>query len=313
MSDAYIETTYKGPVGSLKHRCQHCKATDTELFKCAGCHAARYCSRNHQVADRPQHKRLRKTIKEARAETAKEERLLRNADDEDTPANTFETAAGLFWGYKGTRDYMCARMRLAKSYLLRSGSLDGVREALDHMLDMIRLCRGDNVGMRQYVPGAMLRLYQDQECYDFIKWWATCDPDGKYNWSDVTLPHLNLRGADIFEDPDFLMTGLPGINHLVAILLLKLKLLIDVRKILAHRKGAPLAPLRSPISVKLQDKDEHQQAPPVDLASPQKALVTTPETWMMGTPEESALAVQNSYAAFWTTEGTLDLLKELRG
>lgn len=170
MSAAYIETSYKGPVGPLQHRCPLCKATGPELLKCAGCHAARYCSREHQVADRSRHKRLCKTIKEARAETAREEHLVRNAtEDNYTPANAFETAVGLFWGYKNTRDYMIARMRLAESSLLRSGSLDGVQEALDHMLDIIRLCRKDNVGLRNYVPAAMLRLDRDQDCYDFVK------------------------------------------------------------------------------------------------------------------------------------------------
>ncbi|KAM6532647.1 hypothetical protein FALCPG4_005700 [Fusarium falciforme] len=90
-----------------------------------------------------------------------------------TPANAFETHVGRFYGLVSTRDYMSHRLALA-SRLRDLGTLDGVREALEHMQGMLRLCRSDNMGLRDIVPTMMLRLDLDQECYDFVKWWATC-------------------------------------------------------------------------------------------------------------------------------------------
>jgi hypothetical protein len=49
------------------------------------------------------------------------------------------------------------------------------------MQDMQRLRRSDNLGLRDMMPAIMLRLDLDQECYDFVKWWVTCDPDGNYD------------------------------------------------------------------------------------------------------------------------------------
>lgn len=153
---------------------------------------------------------------------------------------------------------------------------------------------------------------------------------------DTTLPHLDLHGADVFEDPDFLMVGLPGLHHRFAILLLKPNLLVDVRKILRHHfDGSPLGTLRSPISAGLREKDEQSLAAiqnalvvqiiqlvavinttnkhcMAELANPHKAFISMPENYMMGSPEVSALAVQSSYAAFWTTEGALETLKKIQ-
>lgn len=49
------------------------------------------------------------------------------------------------------------------------------------------------MGLRIYVIHIMLRLNLNQETYDFIKWWETCDRDGKYDWGDMSLPYLNLQ------------------------------------------------------------------------------------------------------------------------
>ncbi|KAI0394857.1 hypothetical protein F5Y17DRAFT_231022 [Xylariaceae sp. FL0594] len=181
-----------------------------------------------------------------------------------TPANAFETHVGRFWGIWETRPYMRARFALAENLLLL-GTLDSVQEAHSHLRDMLRLCRGDNMGVRSLVPAVMLRLDLDQECYDFVKWWATCDPDGNYDWGDMSLPYLDLRNADVFEDPSFLLGRFPNLNHLVSVLLLKLKLLVDLINLKRTRKlllGRRLPPelrdeiesfvIRSPLSKRLQ-------------------------------------------------------------
>lgn len=127
-------TTFKGPVGPLRHRCSQCSATGTGLLRCGGCRAVRYCNREHQIAHRPKHKSACSKLKKARTRLASEDDSVRNAAaDFMTPANAFDTHAGRFWGIVSTRDYMRARFTVAVEHLLPLGTLDSVQEALDHM------------------------------------------------------------------------------------------------------------------------------------------------------------------------------------
>ncbi|WAO86053.1 MYND-type zinc finger protein samB [Fusarium falciforme] len=207
-----------------------------------------------------------------------------------TPANTFETHIGRFYG-----------------------------------LGMLRLCRSDNIGLRDIMPTMMLRLDLDQEYYDFVKWWATCGPDGHYDWGDMTLPHLDIHGADAFEDIDFL-EQYSALNHIIAILLLKLKLLVDIRHLKITHKILALrhVPESSESLLRTEAKLLNQARQLSDalirandsfmyyLFDPDEALCARPEAYTFGSWEEMALAMQNSYAAWWETEGVLDLLNEAR-
>ncbi|VUC23858.1 unnamed protein product [Clonostachys rosea] len=322
---------YKGPVGPLIHRCPQCQATGPQLLRCAGCRAVRYCSHDHQIADRDGHKRACNKIKNARAKL-----------DEEVVRNALKRDVGIFRGTNGTSDYMRARFYLAVENLLPLGTLDGVQEALYHLEEMLRLCRSDDMGLRDIVPSIMLRLDLDQECYDFTKWWATCDP--VRDWDDVTLPFLNTRGAKVLEQPDFLVGKRASLNYLVPILMLKLKLLVDVlntnltRRVLARtrlpdyvRAKIEQVVVRSPLSADLYKHTYKvlwaiedtllihvrtlgrtianvNQYFMFDLFDPDEALATTPSLCNPGSVGESDLALQNSYAAWWSTEGTLRLL-----
>lgn len=81
------------------------------------------------------------------------------------------------WGILETRPYMRARYELVDAILLSygtaSGPVDVVQMALDHLLDMMRLCRGDNMGVRQLIPALYIRLGRDRDAYDFMKWYVT--------------------------------------------------------------------------------------------------------------------------------------------
>lgn len=142
----------------------------------------------------------------------------------------FEEQVGLFWLCVETRGYMRARYRFVDALLVNFPDHQvAVQTALDHVMDMLRLCRSDNMGMRRLAPALMLRLGRDQDAYDFIKWWATCDPDGTYDWGDMSLPHLDTKDADMLEEPQWWTGKVLDLSHASAVTLMKLRILMKLR------------------------------------------------------------------------------------
>ncbi|EME38365.1 hypothetical protein DOTSEDRAFT_57478 [Dothistroma septosporum NZE10] len=68
-------------------------------------------------------------------------------------------------------------------------------------MDVFRLNRSDNMGMRYQAPALMICHGIDQEAFDFMKWHATAGSDSHYDWGNMDLPFLNLRGENVPE-PD---------------------------------------------------------------------------------------------------------------
>lgn len=209
-------------------RCPVCRTT-SGLRVCGGCKVVSYCGSAHQTAHRAKHKAACSAIKKSQEALEREEAALRAyPGDGLTPADVFNTCVGRFWGVAETRDYMWARHHAADA-LLKVNTLAAVEKALDHFTDMLRLCRSDNMGVRDIIPGLLLRLGREQECYDFLKWWATVDDEdhynGRYGWSDPTLPYLDIRDADVFEPVS--NCHCVSLSHLVMLTLLKLRLYLD--------------------------------------------------------------------------------------
>jgi hypothetical protein len=153
---------------SLTSCCPVCSSTE-HLLRCQGCKVRVYCGREHQVSDRDAHKKACNSIKKAQHTLdLKEQELRAHPGDFMTPPNLFEEGVGHFWGIHETRPYMRARYALIES-LLKIKTSHAVQSALNHALDMLRLCRGDNIGVRDCIPAMFLRLGKDQACYDFIK------------------------------------------------------------------------------------------------------------------------------------------------
>jgi hypothetical protein len=75
-----------------------------------------------------------------------------------------EGGRGHFWGIHETREYMRARFALVES-LNKVNTQLAVQESLDTLLDMLQLCRSDNMGVRDLVPAMFLRLGMHHECY----------------------------------------------------------------------------------------------------------------------------------------------------
>lgn len=210
---------------------QPCQAgfQSPKLLRCGACQVVKYCGQPHQVADRSRHKVQCNPIKEQKAKVAAEEAKLRANPGEDTDdVNPFDNSVGRFWLFKSTRPYMSARFDLISAILnVRTG--EAVEAALSHALDLLRLCRGDNQGVRSYVPALYLRLGRDQEAYDFIKWYAV-GPDSHYNWHDTSLPYLNLHDQDAFEAV-FEKTHYYNVSFTVALTLIKIRLMKDLESL----------------------------------------------------------------------------------
>lgn len=165
--------------------CRVCHRKD-DILHCSGCRAVYYCGRDYQTSDRASHKKWCQVIKKARTGLEREEQNLRDLPlSRFTPPNISETGVGHFWGINETRPYMRARYHLGDSLLngfaTIGGPIDAVQTTLDHFLDMMRLCRGDNLGLRNIIPGLFIRLRRDQKAYDFVKWYATTGKNSDYD------------------------------------------------------------------------------------------------------------------------------------
>lgn len=263
-----------------------------------------------------------------------------------TPPNLFEEQAGHFWGILETRGYMRARFALVEA-LLKIKTYAAVEAAQGHIMDLLRLCRGDNMGVRDLVPALDLRLGRDQECYDFCKWWATTGQEDHYDWGDLDNPYLDVKNADVFEPlPANLIGKWPSLSHSVAIALLKIRLLMDLRalqnslvigdkvpqeildgvrgqlvsgsiiadnKSIIHAKDQ--APLIEKIEVQVQElytavKDSNKHFWPA-LLKPGKHLTARPEAYSHGSVAQMQLILQYSYDAWMETPGAVDVIREL--
>lgn len=216
---------------SLTPRCGLCSSKD-HLLRCSGCKVMPYCSKEHQVAHRNDHKLACNAVRHARDHLKREEDALRAnpGDGFMLPADVFNTQVGHFWGIFGTRDYMRARHAFVTA-LGKIKTFDAAQTALDHVMDILRLNRGDNMAVRDAVPALLLRLGRDQDCYDFVKWWQTAGQKSDFDWGDMSLPFLNLKNEDAFESVEYLCGRWRSISHVSAITLLKIKLLLDLKSL----------------------------------------------------------------------------------
>ena len=213
--------------------CDSCGTTQGSLLRCSACQVLYYCGASHQAADRKRHKKGCDTLKKARKDYANEEKALQEYRPPSwNNQNLFEVGVGCFWGILDTRDYMRARHRLVDTMLESfggpGGRADAVQEASDHFMDMLRLCRSDNMGVRDKVPWLYIRLNKDQAAYDFMKWHATTGSEPRRDWDNMELPYLDVKNADILETPldGWANNRFLELSHVAAVLLIKVR--IDV-------------------------------------------------------------------------------------
>ncbi|WAO90097.1 MYND-type zinc finger protein samB [Fusarium falciforme] len=209
--------------------CGVCRKQE-DLIRCPGCLVVYYCGRDHQAIDRKLHEEGCTKTEKALARLEKEEQTLR-----DHPGGMFENGVGRFFKIKETRQYMIVRKQvvttLLQSFGAAGGRADAVRTALDHILDMLRLGRGDYMGVRDVAPTLFIRLNRDQEAYDFAKWYATTGNPSHCAWDDLDLPFLDIKGADVLEPPmeNWANSRWIKMIHVVAVILIKVRVLLDLQ------------------------------------------------------------------------------------
>jgi hypothetical protein len=329
---------------SLISSCPICSSNDN-LRRCQGCKVVSYCGRDHQVSDRNAHKRTCNSIKKTREALDLEERRLRaHPGDFMTPANVFEEGEGHFWGILETRTYMRRRYALVEA-LLKVKTPDAVDAAFQHLMDMLRLCRGDNMGVRDLVPALFLRLGKDQECYDFVKWYATTGQDLHYDWGNMSLPFLDVKDADVFEPVDLFTRRYLAPSNTVSVTLLKIRLLLDVRDLQNSTAMGEKLPqealdnipgqLVSTIFAKNKDimegKDQSALIEKLEsqvmklytavkrenkyfwsaLLQPGAHLTARPVSYSYGSLEQMQLVLQYNYDSWVETPGAIDVVRDL--
>ena len=151
---------------------------------------------------------------------------------------------------------MRARFALVEA-ILKIKTFNAIQSALDHLRDMLRLCRSDNMGVRDLVPALFLRLGRDQESYDFVKWYATAGQASDYDWGDMSLPFLNVANADVFEPVDYMCGKYLNLSHTVAVTLLKIKVLLDLKDLQNSTQLDKIIPQEVVDNIKRPSTDHH--------------------------------------------------------
>jgi hypothetical protein len=230
--------------------------------------------------------------------------------------------------------------------LLKVKTPEAVDAALQHLMDMLRLCRSDNMGLRNLVPALLLRLGKDQECYDFIKWQAITQKTPDYDWGDMSLPFLDVKDADVFEPVDVILGRYFALSQNVSVALLKIRLLLDVRAasqpstamgeqlrqetldsnpgqlvsaIFAKNKDIMATKAQAALIEKLESqvkelytaiKSTNKHFWPA-LLQPGAHLTARPEAYSEGSLEEMQIFLQYNYDSWVETPGAIDVVRDL--
>lgn len=127
--------------------CGHCNSNKGKLLKCSRCSVVHYCDKEHQAAHFKAHKSLCRQVQNTLVTMQAEEQQLNELpSDFGFEEKPFENSVGHFWGILETRDYMRARLAYAEA-LRNIHTHDSVKTQVEHLRDMLRLCRSDNIGL----------------------------------------------------------------------------------------------------------------------------------------------------------------------
>ncbi|KAL3483625.1 hypothetical protein BJX62DRAFT_244710 [Aspergillus germanicus] len=126
--------------------CGYCGGRDART-PCEECNVMFYCSAEHGTLDRDLHMTPCHTITGLRSKVQEERRV-----------RAIELYDGAICVGEG---------------LWRMGTKASVALQMEEYVEMVRLDRDDFAELHFLIPGLMLRVGQDQRCYDYLKWWAS--------------------------------------------------------------------------------------------------------------------------------------------
>jgi hypothetical protein len=198
-----------------KDQCAICK-TEQGVTVCKGCLILHYCGPAHQKVDWPNHKTLCKATKTNRERVWKAMEHIKHSveDSGGDPRAYFQSSPVEVEAYLHYR-YVYART------LIKPNTRSGVIQGLDCCLEVAKLDsknKQNGQSAREFVPGLLLRLGRDQECYDFLKQKCNGDLEEIYR-SENDGSRRSVKAEDL------------SLAHAAMLCLLKLRILRDLRSV----------------------------------------------------------------------------------
>ena len=160
---------------NLKLYCMTCKKGEeknVKLNRCSRCKVVYYCNQECQKQDFARHQKECKDYAKCMKIVNEQRELLNNSTDADDPFGPPEHP--FFWEIFDKRDFMRASLALTKkqmSFALMSNMLKMWELCLNNSLELLRLSRNDNMGVRYCVPFLLLRVNRDDDAFSFCKYW----------------------------------------------------------------------------------------------------------------------------------------------
>ncbi len=199
------------PNTSSKRKCSNCCKDESQvnLKLCSRCKLLKYCNPECQKEHFKDHKAICLEIRALTqlfdAETQEMQQLAEwGFGLIDEPENVLETQVGNFWFIYETRNYIRARFNLSKAlYSIAYGEecVEIWEKVLGHQLEIMRLNRSDNLGVRFGAVFVMLYLNRDDDCYAFMRHFLDNDVREA---DEENLPDLVSRPGDWIygKEPD---------------------------------------------------------------------------------------------------------------
>jgi hypothetical protein len=308
--------------------------TQSHLSLCARCKAIKYCGVDHQKQDRTSHKSACKAISKRTVALVQERH----------ETALFNAHGGGLSALLGSGSLLDPLLNLAQAYLQIDTQI-AVQLGLDLLLEMVDITKDPKAATADLVPTCFLRLGRDQEAYDYMKWWVTSPaPKGPFGPSPQLWASVNEK-ADVFESVGLFKGKCPSLSFMVALTLLKLRLLIDLQalqqsmKIGGDMSRETLDQIRSHLissavsgNKEVLERDNHdeeiqkltKQVKAIYAAvregnkhfwsavlHPGKDLKSSPESWNFGNKKEMQLALKYNYTVWAETPGAIEAIEEL--
>ncbi|EPE28252.1 HIT/MYND zinc finger-like protein [Glarea lozoyensis ATCC 20868] len=212
------------PQRTLNEGCGLCGKETAPLSRCSSCKVIYYCCHDHQDAHSESHEGTCNKIKNAYNTIQEEELKLRAI----MQAAVFANVVGSSYPRDLNRLYVITQRNLFHA-LDDIQTRSAVQAKINSMREVLRLDPGDNFRVRYVGSFLMLRIGQLQEAYDFIKYYAIAESKPNYDLKEVREGFR--KDQDVFEDVRHFCVPSTELYNLVALAILKFKLLQDLRAI----------------------------------------------------------------------------------